>query len=471
MPDIVFPTSSAPGTKPQESGGRLVNAFGEKTAVGAPSKIIIRRSPGLVRVAEASGRTHTRGFMDADTVAFWILDDRAVKFDSAYTITDLGALSGDLPVTLAKNNAASPDYVVVTENGCFNLFTGSAPTSFADADLPASPTSVCDFDGYFVWTYGDGRVFASDLNAVTVNALSFTTEQGLVCRRAVRYGGRLYILGDKWTGVYRDAGTSPFPFAREATVPRGIVGTHAIAGWETGWANQLIFVGDDFIVYRLDGYTPVPVSTDDVSRDVQAAVLAGNSNLIEAFVYMYGKNAFWVVSCHDTFTWEYNLTTGEWNERLSYAIDNWKGMKSIRIFNNWHIGDEYSGELYTISGDYFLEGTDPLIWNVESGIVSGFPRGTVIPRASFHITSGVGTYPGVPNPVVEISWSLDGGASYGTPVLRRLGGPGETKSHPYILNTGLSRGQGVRFRLKVSDAVHVGLNGGTVEIESRGFSG
>lgn len=471
MVDIVFPSSSAPGTRPQESAGRLINAFAERAQVGAPSKIIIRRSPGLVRVAQATGYSHTRGFLDAGSVAFWVLDNRVVKFDAAYTVTDLGALSGTQPVTLAKNNAATPNYVAVTENGCFNLLTGSAPTSFADADLPASPTSVCDFDGYFVWTFGDGRVFASDLNAVTVSALSFTTEQGLVARRAVRYGGRLYIFGDKWTGVYRDAGTSPFPFAREVTVPRGIAGTHAVAGWEAGWANQLIFVGDDFIVYRLEGYTPVPISTDDVSRDIQAAVLAGSSNLIEAFVYMYGKNAFWVVSCHDTFTWEFNLTTGEWNERLSYGIDNWKGMKSIRIFNNWYIGDEYSSELYSVSGDYFLEGTDPLVWQVDSGVVSGFPKGMVIPKASFHITSGVGTYPNVPDPVVEISWSLDGGASYGAPVLRKLGGPGETKSYPYILNTGLSRGQGVRFRLKVSDAVHVGLNGGVVEPEARRFAG
>jgi hypothetical protein len=308
---------------------------------------------------------------------------------------------------------------------------------------------------------------------VNVDALSFNTEQGLFGRRVVSYSGYVYYFGDKWTAVYKDVGTIPFPFSRDNIIPRGIVGTHAVAGWEAGWSNELIFAGDDFIVYKLEGYTPVPISTNDVSRDIQSAVVAGNRDLIEAYVYMFEKNAFWVLNCHNSWTWEYNLTTGEWNERQSYNRNNWKGMKSIRMFDNWLIGDEYSNELYEISGSYFLEGLDPLIWQVESGVVQGFPRGIVISRTSFNVTAGVGDLAVVPDPVIEISWSLDGGYTYGDPVLRKLGAPGRTFSHPYILNSGLSRGQGVRYRLRVSDPVHVGLSGGTVEVgnDPRGFSG
>lgn len=470
--NIIFPPSSAPGTRLQESGGRLKNCFAEKTPTGAPSTIIHRRSPGLERVALA-GHVHTRGFLDIGTEAIWILNERAIKINSAYVITDLGALSGTDPVTMARNNAVTPNNVVVTSLGCFNLFSASPPTAFADADLPTTPTSVCEFHGYFAWSFADGRLFASDLNSVSVSALSLNTEQGLLGRRVVSYAGRLYYFGDKWTAVYRDAGTSPFPFAREVTIPRGIVGTHAVAGWEYGWANQLIFAGDDFCVYQLNGYTPTLISNDDVSRDIQAAVLAGNRNLIEAYVYMFGKNAFWVLSCHDMWTWEYNLATGEWNERVSHNKLNWKGMKSLRKFDQWLIGDEYTGELYKVSGSYFLDGTDPLIWEVESGAIVDFPMGSVAHRASFHMTAGVGDYvsPGASDPKVAVSWSLDGGYSFGDPVIRSLGGPGQSKSHPYVLNCGLSKGQGLRYRLRVSDPVHVGLMGGIVEIEQRGFSG
>jgi hypothetical protein len=471
MPDIVFPTTSAPASRPQESGGRLINAFVEKTLLGAPTRTIVRRSPGIERLATTITSGHTRGFLDAEASCIWVLNDRVFKFDSIFVITDLGSLIGNQPVTFGRNNALIKQNVVVTENGCFNLFDNSSPTPFASPNLPAGPTSVCDYNGYFVWSFAGGQIYASALNSTTVAADSLNTEQGLFLRRVVRFGGRLYAFGDKWTAVYRDAGTIPFPFAREVTIPRGIVGTHAIAGWEAGWANQLLWVGDDFVVYKLDGYTPTPVSTNDVSRDIQASVLAGGRNLIEAYVYMYGNNAFWVISSHDRWTWEYNLTTGEWNERKSFNQPNWKGMRSVRMFDRWIIGNEHNGDLYQISGTYFLEGTDPLIWQTESGVLTGFPRGMVIPRASFNMTTGVGTTERELNPRVEISWSLDGGYSYGDPVLRRLGGPGETNSHPYILQCGLSRGQGIRFRLRVSDPVHVGLSGGTVEVEPRGFSG
>lgn len=468
---IIFPASSAPGIKPQESGGRLINAFAEKAPLGAPSQIIIRRSPGLDRVV-TSPYMHTRGFIDiGQAEAFWILNERVMKFNAGFITTDLGPLAGDEPVTIARNNAVTPNFVVVTDQGCFNLFPNTAPTAFASIDLPASPTSVCDFDGYFVWSFGDGRIFTSDLNSVNVDPLSFNTEQGLFIRRVVRYAGRLYAFGDKWTGVYNDAGTQPFPLGREVTIPRGIIGTHAVAGWEAGWANELIWVGDDFVVYKLSGYTPTPISNNAVSRAIQEAVLAREANLIEAFVYMFENNAFWVLSCHGRWTWEYNLFTGEWNERISYNHPNWRGMKSHRKFDRWIIGDEYTGNLYGLSGTSFLEDNEPLVWRVESGVLTGFPMGMIIPRASFNITTGVGYFPGNDAPKIEISWSLDGGHSYGDPVIRRLGGPGQTKSHPYVLNSGLSKGQGVRYRLVISDPVHVGLSNGMIDVAPRAYSG
>jgi hypothetical protein len=224
-------------------------------------------------------------------------------------------------------------------------------------------------------------------------------------------------------------------------------------------------------VYQLNGYTPNPISTDDVSRAIQTSVAAGKRDVIVASVYMYGSNAFWVLTCEGDWTWEYNLSTGSWNERQSYNQTCWKGIKTIRVFDRWLVGDQFSGKLYQTSESYFLEDLDPLIWQVESGVLHSFPRGIVIPRASFNVTAGVGDYAVVADPKIEISWSLDGGYHYGNPVIRRLGLPGETKSHPYVLNGGLSRGQGIRYRLRVADPVHVGLTGGMLEGAQRGFSG
>lgn len=461
MAEIVFPLSSAPGPRPQESGGRLINAFVEAATNSVPSKAVWRRTPGLRRVAEYMDHVHTRGFLDTGSVVFWIVDNRVLSFDSTFGVTDIGTLAGTLPVTVAKNNNAIPQYVVVTENGCFNLLTAAPPTSFVDPDLPSSPTSVSFLDGYFLWTFGNGGIWASDINQVSVASNSFHIEQGLFVRRGFVFGGRFYAFGDKWTTVFRNAGTAPFPLAREVVIPRGIIGTFAVAGDDIGWANTPIFVGDDHIVYKLDGYTPVPVSTDDVSRDIRVAALAGDGGLLEASVHMYGGHAMWTITYPDHWTWEYNLSTQKWHEKISYGREDWRGRRSVRAYNRWIVGDAATGRLFEMTGDYFLEDVDALIWQVD-GALMAFPNGIVVPRVDFNMTAGVGSFPGTADPKVLISWSLDGGHTYGIPLIRPLGGPGQSKNHPYILSCGLSRGQGVRFRLRVSDPVHVALHGGTV---------
>src|SRR5215813_3917945 len=447
--DVPFPTSSSPGLKPQEGGGRLINAFVEHAPAGAPGDILYKRSPGLRQVYAQSGNVHTRGFLDCSTSLLWIVQDGVdnVTFDGTNVVpTFVGTLSGNTPVTVARNNAGTPQNVGVTPDGVFNLFTGGAPTSFADPDLPVNPTSVCDLDGYFVWGYPNGSIYASDLNSVNVQALSFDVEQGLFVRRVVRYTRRLFVFGDKWTGVWRNVGTSPFPFGREATIPRGIAGTFSVAGWETGWSNELLWAGDDGIVYKLNGYTPVPISNDDVSRDIQTAILAGDGGLLQASVYMYGKHAMWTLTYPDFWTWEFNLTTGEWNERQSYVRDDWRGRQSVRMFSQWLIGDDLTGKLFRIDGVWKKEADDPLIWTVISGNLTSFPFGVVISKVVFAMTTGVGEVESVLEPKVVVSWSLDGGFSYKHPAQRNLRGPGETQQSIVVRNLGLSRGQGIRFK-------------------------
>lgn len=460
MVAIPFPLSSSPGEEPQEGAGRLVNAYAEKSGEGARFPVTWKRVPGLREKAYITGHSHLRGAILVASTLVAVFDSRAYTLDSTYTATNRGALDGSDRVTIAKNNAATPNIVCVSTSGCSNLFTNSAPTSFADSDLP-QPNSVCDLDGYFIWSIGDGRIFASDLNAVTVSSSSYTTEQGLALRRVMSYRGEVYAFGDKWTGVYRNAATSPFPLERRFTIPRGIAGTHAIAGWEPGWANELIWVGEDLRVYRLNGYTPEAISTPDVERALKSS---SDVTLLEASVYMNDGNPVWQITSPDEFTWEYNQRTGNWNERESYGRDDCRMSCTVKAFDVWLSGDRETGKLFQIDSSYAKEENDPLVFMIESGAVANFPARLGAPRVDFDFTSAVGMVAGEDpiqtDPVVLISWADDGGYSYGAPVTRRLGSQGESNPSVSVLRTGLVKARGRRFRLQVSDPIHVGFMGG-----------
>lgn len=465
--NLPFPASSSPGANPQEGGGRLINAYAKKAPPGAPHPVLWPRPPGLRELVDinTTDHVHCRGMILVGSTLLGVFNTRVWAFTEsggALTATNLGALAGTDLVTIAKNNAGTPNIVAVTSTGAFNLFTGSAPTSFADPDLP-QPNSVAPLNGYLLFTTGAGTVWATGLNAVTVASNSNKIAPGPLLR-GVSFRGEYFAFGTDFCKPYRDVGASPFPLEESITgiIPRGIIGTHAVAGFESGWANELCWVADDNVVYRLDGYTPVPISTDDVTRDIKDSAARSS---IQCFVAMADDIPMLFVKSPGEFTWVRDMKNGEWHERESYQASDFRASCSVKAFDMWIMGDEETGKLAEFDEDYNLEYTDALIWTVESGVPPTFPSQGICHRADFHFTAGTGQADGETDPMVNISWSHDGGRTYRGPLLRALGEQGAYKNHPFVTRLGRFSGNGIRIRLAVSDAVHVCFMGGSAEIQ------
>jgi hypothetical protein len=473
---ILFPVTSRPGNRPTEAAGRLVNCYAEplgegaRTPAGTP--MVRRRSPGLVRAASSTlfgcRALHAVG----DTLLGAFTGQVATIDLSAGTMTVQGALGGGDRITIASNNASTPNIVAVTDLGAFNLFTNSAPTSFADADLPTSPgpTSVAFQAGYFFFSYADGRIFASGVNAVTIDSTHFTTYQerpGGVTR-LIPFRGDLLAMGPFAVGIYRNtANPTGFPYSLLDTIGKGLISKFAVAGHENGWVDELLWVGDDNVVYHLQGYAPVPVSTPDVVRSIEAVE---DKDDLDAVVYMAGAHAFWAIS-GPGFTWEFNLSTGQWHERESYHRKRWRAQCSIRHQGRWLVGDTVSGNLFAVDGDVQTEDGGPLIMEAWSIPAAAFPARIAYPRAEFDVVVGQGRANGEDPietaPRIAISWSDDGGASFGAPLLRELGGEGEFQTRITLNRTGLAGPQGRVWKVVVSDPRYIGLLGGAKASQER----
>lgn len=465
MARIVFPVSSAPGSVPQEGSGRLINAFAVKTEQGNRSPLKWLRSAGLREMFDITGHSHFRGGIEVGSTAILVMNERVYTVTESagmFTAVNRGALAGTDPVTIAKNKAATPNIVAVGTAGTFNLFTGSAPTTFADGDWAAA-NSVTEANGYIVGSTGAGLIQATDLNAVTI-ATNSNESAEMPLRRVVFHRGQLFAMGESGIKVYDETGDSPFPFRYNKSVgilPGGLCGTHAVAGFEDGWIKELCWVGEDNIAYQLVGYKPTPISNDDVSRAIASAA---DRTLIEASVYMNGKNALFVITLPGVWTWEYNVTTGSWNERQSYETDDWRARRCIRAFDRWMAGDYTTGKFAAIDNTYKREYGDPLIFHVESGDNAAFPHNTEIPSAHFDFAMGEGEAAGEDpvetDPQVMISWSMNGGYNWGSEVRRSLGRQGEGSKAVVVNRVGTTKAKGVRFRVRVSDPVDCVFMGG-----------
>lgn len=471
MAVIPFPAMSTGGRKAQETGGRLINCYAREV-LGAPANPVLwSRSAGMRRIASADGGTNCRGLIAIGSVLLHLLEGRVhaiVKSGGAYTSKVLGNLSGSKAVTLAQNNALpTPNTVCVTEFGAFDLFSDSAPSPFADGDLN-DPNSVCSLDGYMVFTSAGGRIQSSELNDVSIATNSFEDVPEGSLLRGIVFNNELFVFGTWGFRVYQNVGTSPFPF-EYTRVKRdvGLAGTHAIAGDQEGWSDALIFAGSDNRVYRMEGYTPVPISNPDVSGAMENVE---DRSALVAGVYGAEGYSFWTLTSPGNWTWEYNLSTGLWNERRSYRRKDWRGRQTIRLFDEWIAGDAQSGDLFEIVAGLGSEQNDPLTFTLYSGVLSAFPQRVNAVRSWFRLTSGtgvaIGRDPVETDPRITISWSRDGGATFGNSLFRNLGGEGDQDILVSIGNTGLSSSKGMQFRIEISDPVHAGFMGGQAQIET-----
>jgi hypothetical protein len=127
----------------------------------------------------------------------------------------------------------------------------------------------------------------------------------------VTWGGRFYAFGNKATGIYADAATSPFPLARVDVIPRGIAGPYCVTGHESNFSKALHIIGDDNAVYRLDGYTPSKISPPDLDALIEAV---SDKTTLEMCSYISRGHAFIQITC-PAWTWTFNLNNNKWHER------------------------------------------------------------------------------------------------------------------------------------------------------------
>jgi hypothetical protein len=469
MVDIPFPQTSQPGSFPGEGLGRLLNRYFELDGAIATWRLV----PGLVPFADP-GVVTPRGSHVVGATLFVARAQTAITVNSNGASTTLaGQLIGTLPVSWAHNNKApDPDIVCCTQEvGALYIDPNTGVASYPDGNLPQS-NSVAMLDGYLLFTTADGHIYASGVNDIwvddadhTQNALSFTLadqSEGLI--RGTVWAEQYFAWGKRACTVYTDAGTSPFPLARTAIIPVGLIGFAAITGWEPGWGMQQFFVADDCTVRRLDGYTPTVISVNDLERQLEAIV---DKRTIEMSCYALGARPVVVVSAPG-LTWEYNALTNLWNERESANFGRWRCSKSVNFNNRWLYGDLQSTQLLQVSSAAYDEVGTSFTARLESGPVKNYPNRGKCTAAYFDFTTAGQPLTGNPDavtPQLSISTSKDGGGTWSNPVLRTTVQGEYNKMIRVNRIGGIFTQHGLRFRVDSSSPVYTTCRGARCDVQ------
>lgn len=430
-----------------------------------------RLAAGLERVHTVAAVGACRGFVKVDGGIIAVIGEGCYyvkKQAGAYVSTLLGALGGSGTVYFTVNSRTPRQIVAVTNGVAYEISTTAAPVSYPSSSV-GSPNSCTFMDGLIVFGYGNGDMVHTEVNGLNINTVDRARAESRsdTLYRVIAMGGALYAFGSSSIEVWRNtANKDAFSFTRSSVISRGLAAPDAVSGYEEGWANTLVFVGDDNVVYALDGYTPRRISTHEV--EAQIALVMGNPNKrlgFKAHSYSFAGHSIWSLSGPD-WTLEYNISTGQWHERASYGLNKWRGAFPVWWGNEWYVGDIANGNIYIARNDYNKENDTHLVAEIRTAPLGNFPNKAKPESLEIATSNGAGVIIGSEeetDPNLRISWSKDGGSAWGYPVERPVGGVGEFSGRIQVNRIGLMSRKGLCVSLQWSFPLPFAVYGATLE--------
>lgn len=388
---------------------------------GARSVSKLSRSPGLSSFGTIGTGT-VRGMREFDGALYVVADTTLYSVASDGTETSLGTVTGSGRVSMTNNETQ-----LVIVNGVANTgwtYTPSSSTfaAIADADFPGGDV-LAYLDGYVIVNVPDSDDYAiSNLdNATAWDAADVKTCESLTdgLRAPVADHGELLCLGARSIEVHKNTGALNFPFERLTTIERGVASPHAWAQTDNGF----FFLGDDGVMYRLNQWTPVRISTRPIEQWIESETWS------EAFCMAYSRkgHSFVILSFPNGKTYCYDTATGLWHRRKSFEMDRWRANCYAFAYNKHLVGDTTNGTVWEMSESTYAEGSDPLIAERKTQYINADGRYISMEEFEVLLNAGVGLATGQgSDPIMELCYSDDGGRSWGNWKQAGIGAIGDT---------------------------------------------
>lgn len=320
---------------------------------GTRSMAKLRGAPGYYAFCDLGTSAPVRGARNVEgrllavsgTGLFLVTPDGASQY--------IGKIPGTGRVSMSHNQITGGNQVAIS-NGQSGYVYNTVDGSLVQITDEAFIGSISfDFVDSYITGVDPGRRFAfhSDLaDALSYNSLDRYEAEGspdkligqIVTHR------EWWLVGERTIEPYVDDGQATGTFQRVSGVvmERGAASPYCLSLLD----NTVIWLGDDGIVYRANGYTPVRVSTYPIEADIASC------NLAQCFSMVFEDQGhkIYYLTFPDGMTWGYDVSSGEWHRRQSRDLNRWR-INTLTYWNGmWIAGDFSNGKLYRMD------------WNVQT---------------------------------------------------------------------------------------------------------
>ena len=433
------------------SPARIVNCFAEQLPPDAKTPAYLSRSYGI-KAWTTVGDGPIVAMHAAIGKLYVVSGSTLYEVNSSGAATSLGSVGADNGVDIDANVTT---VVVVNTPDAYYYDTSTATfAQITDTDFTSRGAGDVEFvDNFLLFREPDsGRFFGSDVSdATSYDALNFATAEGgideLVGMKADHR--QVLLFGTDSLEMWENTGASGFPFERSINgyIEQGCLNGRTVAKLD----HSVYWLASDGTVRRLEGLTPVRVSTHAIEQSIgQAVISTGN-----AFTYTQDGHFFYVLRFSDRCL-VFDIVTNLWHERSSYSYSTWRPQNHAYFANKHLVGDSETNKIGYLDPETYDEWGDlhRMEWTYQpiyaEGIRAFHDRFEMLFEAGVGLTTGQGA-----DPEVMLDYSDDGGRTFTSLPNEKLGKVGEyshrTKWH------GLGSARQRVYRGAISDPVKVAL--------------
>lgn len=468
MVRIAPPLGSSPSRSRPISIQRAVNCYAQAAPEGSKVPFWMVGAPGL-KAAFTLPDSPIRA------MAVWDSDTSDATPPELYVIAGEGLYRVHSDLTFEQVTApAIPDGQVYMSPGNFFLVWTAGGLVFALEGATGTVTQVVtpddikmssvDFiDGFWVFTQeNSGKFYTTTINDPReINALDFATAESRPDNtvRVLVTHRELWLFGEDSTEVWTNVGAADFPFAPylPASIDRGIGAAASAANLD----NTSFWLGEDYIVYRADGYTPVRISNHELEKRISESPAP---QLSTGFTWTQEGHVFYALSIPDIGAWVYDAATQQWHERETFdrPLLKWRVSCYEKAFRRHFAGDDTTGNVWEFDFATFSDGGGVLHREVYSPTIWGEDSRFTTDRLQADFEVGVGLNDGQgSDPQAMLQWTSDGGWTWSNEHWRTIGPIGARFARVIWRRLGQAR-QRV-YRMRVTDPVAVNFAGWTAD--------
>lgn len=468
---IPFVGGSYEGRSTNINAQRCVNFYPVLDQQGGKVPVALMGTPGLVEFCDTGNASSAvRGMFGLDSYLYAIVGTTAYRIDAGGTAEQIGTIETSSGYCYMEYNGPAGDQIMIvdgSEGYIYDVVT-SGFQKITDADFP-TPSSLTYQDGYFIVSKsGTGEFYISaSYNGLSWNGSNYATAEGHNddLLRAISDHRELWLIGNDSTEVwYNSAATFPFERKIDDIIQRGIIAPASVAQLD----NTLFWLDNHGMAIRMQGYTPVTVSTRQIEYQWQTY-----SDLSDAigWGYVHEGHSFYVL-CFPSgnATWVFDVSTGFWHERQSFPspFDNrWRANCYAKFNENHYVGDHGNGKIYRVDLDTYTDDGNEIRSRRAAQYVHDKRLNVIHDALEVDFEAGVGLVSGQgDDPQAYLRWSDDGGKTWSNEHWASIGKLGEYETRVRWRRLGRSRNR--VYEVTVSDPVKKTITG--AYLDARGTS-